>query len=734
MKTITQAFKNEIKQFGRELDSIITYELNGDTIELGNEQLNSVSPHYEGAILKSVMKVLELDSNEDIPLETIINYQFGIKVRNDVVEDYRDNYDYIDFGNYVVYKSEKQEDTNSYKILCYDKMLYSMKDYEALEITYPITINNYIKAIADYMGLTFANYSETYANYNKTIPNELYLSYDSSTETYSSLGYTFRDVLDELAEVTASTICINDNDELEIRYITNTGDTINEDYLKDINVNFGEQYGAINTIVLSRSAGADNIYYPSPLPENPIELKISDNQIMNGNDRDSYLPDIYNELNGLQYYINDFSSTGICYYDVCDRYNVLIGENTYSCVMFNDDIQITTGLIENIHTDLPKESVTDYTKADTTDRKINQTQLIVDKQQGIIDSLVSSTVVVSDTKVGTGQVQLENAYEGQLYKLSISGNISYLYPQNSIEYGYALAPSETLTPNNTLVPSSPVPYGNEIHYPSSDLFTTDYVLEIDDTKYKLDIDFLNYMSASIYDEFVYENGICYIIRRVGVDSSGNMYALDTPVKEMRNGVVLNVKTNSIIKLVSFATAIIGATYLIQNSLTDNFATEVEVQSEIKQTSSSIMQQVNAKVGDEEIVAKLNLAVKNGQGIINLTGNQVTIDSDYFTLSSDGKIESTGGTIGGWNIEQEGLTNDYNFFINNGTKVVQSVTYNYGVSNVYTMSDVLICQAIILGTLPMPGSGTKTFQHYDINNDGQINAIDLLAITTIVEDN
>ena len=97
MKARTQAFKDTIKLFGRELDSIITYELNGETIELGNENLNSVSPHYEGGILKSVMKVLDIDSNIDIPLETVINYQFGVKVRDDEVQDYRDNYDYIDF-------------------------------------------------------------------------------------------------------------------------------------------------------------------------------------------------------------------------------------------------------------------------------------------------------------------------------------------------------------------------------------------------------------------------------------------------------------------------------------------------------------------------------------------------------------------------------------------------------------------------------------------------------------
>ena len=396
MKAHTSEFKNQIKTMGRELDSKITYTLNGVNVELGKEQLNSITPTYQGALLKSVMKELDIDSNVYIPVGTILNYQFGVKVNG--------KYEYLNFGNYVVYKAEKQEDTNSYKLTCYDKMLYSMVDYEKMDITYPISIRDYIKAICNKLGLTFKNANSTFANYDKQIQNELYLTIDGK-----SLEYTFRDVLDELSQVTASCICINENDELEIRYINETNDTIDEEFLKDINVNFGEKYGAINTIVLSRSADSDNIYYPETLPENPFEFKISDNQIMNFNDRVNYLPDIYSKLNGLEFYINDFSSTGICYYELLDRYNVKIGDNTYSCVMLNDEINITQGLEENIYTEMPEETQTDYTKADKTDRKINQTYLIVDKQNQEIKATVQK--IDETTKQMSQVTQTVNGFD-----------------------------------------------------------------------------------------------------------------------------------------------------------------------------------------------------------------------------------------------------------------------------------------------------------------------------------
>jgi len=385
MKVHTSNFKNKIKALGRQTDSKITYTINNEEVELGSENLNSVSSHYESTILKSVMKQLDVDSNIEIPIGTEINYQFGLLVGS--------SYEYLDFGNYIVNKVEKKEDTDSYQITCYDKMLYFMVDYQTptisgTAITYPITIRNYINAIATHLGLTFKNASDTFANYDKQIPQELYLDANGK-----SLGFTFRDVLDDLSQVVAGAICISSNDKLEIRYITDTNDTIDEEYLKSINVNFGKKFGPINSIVLSRSGESDNIYLQDEdsVEENGLcEIKIVDNQIMNDNNRSEYLSDILDTLDGLEFYVNDFASTGICYYDLYDRYNVQIGNEIYSCIMFNDEINITQGLEENIHTEIPNTSETDYKHANKTDRQINQVYIIAKKNEGEIEAVVST--------------------------------------------------------------------------------------------------------------------------------------------------------------------------------------------------------------------------------------------------------------------------------------------------------------------------------------------------------
>lgn len=589
MKTHTNNYKNEIKTLGKQLDSKVTYTVDGTSVELGNSDIISITPRFESNILKSVMKELDIESTVEIPVGTVINYQFGVLVNS--------SYEYLDFGNYIVKEVEKQEDTNSWFIKCCDKMLYAMKNYEQLSISYPITIREYLNTISTYIGLGFANASDTFVNYDKEIPKELYFDEDNN-----NLGYTFRDVLDDLAEVTASTIVINDNDELEVRYINQTvgknlfninndtffnsgvsisviddvltvtttttsasatyvtmpipnsdsllgktvtlsanmstvggrtrltlygvnssgapvsnrgsitsngsttitlpstyptncvgwaltfnsryssvgdmgstttysnvmleegnqatpyepyGDTIDEEYLKDVNVKFGTKYGPVNTVVLSRSAGADKISQsiPSDLPdEQKISVVIADNLIMNDNNRAEYIPAILSQLNGLEYYLNDFSSTGITYYDICDKYNVKVGNTFYKCIMFNDEMLVTQGLQENVHTETPKYEDTDYKKTDKTDQKINQTNLIVDKQGRQITQVISdqsstnerlnetiSTLdgtiqrvsrtetsindIVTTTQVSTGKnsLYLEGVIEGNALSYSVDG-------------------------------------------------------------------------------------------------------------------------------------------------------------------------------------------------------------------------------------------------------------------------------------------------------------------------
>lgn len=660
MKTHTSDYKQQIKLLGRQIDSKITYEINGVTQTLTSEQLNSVTPTFQGAILKSVMKELDVDSNVDIPLGTIVNCKFGVLVNG--------AYEYLNYGNYVVYSSKKQEDTSSYKIVCYDKMLCSMKQNEDLGVTYPISVRDYINALCTKIGLEFKNKNSEFANYDKVIDKELYVGLD----------YTYRDIFDELAQVTASTIYINEEDKVEIKYISDVAvDTIDEDYLKDCNINFGKKYGPINSIVLNRGE-SDNVYLrdeKSVSVNGLCEIKIKENQIMNWNDRSDYLPDILEKLNGLTYYLNDFVSTGITYYDVCDRYNVKIDEKVYSCVIFNDEIQITQGLIENIHTDMPEETETDYKKADKTDRRINSVSISVDKIQKEIDLLNQKVVNLSATVTGINKLELTECSNTPLYKLIISGDDDLLFP------------------NTKLFPGATTYLKNSFLYVNRG---TD-----DEMTYNLGISSLRTL-GTVKDEFILEDGRTTLIKRIGLNSNLEKYVLDEPVTKDLGDLSISLKEgNNTIELPSFSTSRLTATYLLKNQYTDTFATQASVTNQIKVAQDEILIESKSQIleSGDELIASINTTS---------TGNVKIKASD--TISLEGAISANGN----FKIDEKG-----NAIMNSATITGGNITLPDGgkVVGGDGMMSVMIVNASIWSSQFLGGQGFMPMGFEGISGQG-----------------
>ena len=262
MKSHTSNFKDEIKMLGKQQSVRITYTLNNEQIILTDEDINSATPNYEASLLKSVMKVLELDSNVSIPKGTEIKFEYGLLVNG--------AYEYLNYGNYIVAKEpEKQEDTLSYKITCYDKMLYSMKDYEHIEVNYPCKIKKFLTELCKKIGLEFKD--STFANQDREFANELFMTINEDG-TYSSMGYTYRDVLDQIAETTGGCICMTLDDKVEVRYINDTT------YYKTIegeNINIQD---SINLPFEVFKVTGNSVQEGEPIPEVPVEIQnVGDN-------------------------------------------------------------------------------------------------------------------------------------------------------------------------------------------------------------------------------------------------------------------------------------------------------------------------------------------------------------------------------------------------------------------------------------------------------------------------
>lgn len=379
--------------------------------------------------------------------------------------------------------------------------------------------------------------------------------------------------------------------------------------------------GPINSVVLSRSAGSDNIYKKDQdsIEQNGLcELKISDNQIMNNNDRSQFLEEIAENVFGIEYYLNDYVSTGIMYYDLLDMYNVEIFGKTYNCLMLNDEQLITQGLEENIYTERPETSETDYTKADTTDKKINKTNLIVDKQGQRIEGIVSqigdrsekTTTITADidglnskvtniadltnTASGLKTITLENCVEGRLLELNILGN-------NTV-FDY-LFPSDDLFPSDELLP-----------YGDSRIVVTDK----DGNKqvYELGVMDVLRQKNNVYDEYVLKDGVAKVIRRINKDGT---IKDNEEIEELGEYVIYLKEGTNTIEIQNY-TAQIRAKYAIKSDYTDVFATRVEMNSEIKQTADEINLEVRKKVDENEVISKINQSAEQ----ISIEANKISL--------------------------------------------------------------------------------------------------------------
>lgn len=252
MRKHTKEFKSSISTFGRELDSKIT--VLGTELILEKEDLFSVTPVTNSTLLKTVMKEVDFESKKQIGIGQEINVKSGVKVNGE--------YEYIDYGNYSVYKSEYKAETDTYSHICYDKMLKTMIDYTPLDITYPINLREYINAIATKCGLEFADKNSAFANYNTSI-NE---------DHFSNGNYTFRDVLDYIAQLVGGWLCINDNDELEIRYpelAKNYGEASGEslNFISDVSDEISK------LTIDGKSYQATSTDPVSPSPDYPSEIE-----------------------------------------------------------------------------------------------------------------------------------------------------------------------------------------------------------------------------------------------------------------------------------------------------------------------------------------------------------------------------------------------------------------------------------------------------------------------------
>lgn len=759
MKQVSSHFKEAIRK-PKQIDSIITF---GDTI-LDISEINSIRPYFFSRLFKTIMKCMEIDTNVEIAKGTSINVQFGVWVNG--------TFEYIDYGDYVVYSIEKLEDTSSYRILAYDKIVESMTDYD-LSIEYPITIRNYLIAIYEKLNWDSTGIPDTFTNYDKLL----------SQDVHSGINYTYRDVLDEICTV-CGVFLINKNGIPTICKPNDTLEVIDESYLNQNNVKVIQKV-FFNSLVFSRIESTDDIYRKDDdnIVENGLrEFKILNNQILSTTDRDQFVDSLWEYLKNFQYYSFEVESEGIFFLEPADLFTFSINGNNYPTLLLNDDTTITQGTYELLYSETPKETITEYKYASENDKQQNQILFLVDKQNKTIQAVVetqngqSSTLdKLIKTTNNPNYIEAKNAFESYPVQFSFYGDMHYTWLRDTTYLG-----EETYLYDSYLV----IEYENDIQ------------------KIKLPYFDLNY-TDDLYDEFRIENTRAYIIRRL----DNELHPLDEEIIEELGNISILLKNGYNKLYMEDFDLNYSLKYNVQSTLTDTLATKAElkiteeaitnevskkaddkeirtlVEQKITDSETSINSNINKKLNDTtsemnniieqkvtDVENSINMELKNyvsndeytsakifakinsdtsSAGIdadkiilsandilnllagntINLKSRDIVIESDNCSIDAkgnaklkngefEGKLTSNEGDIGGWTINNNGLTNGTVFLNSDGS------------STIYTVADLIIIRGYIMGRtdFELP---PQMIKHYDLNDDGVVNAVDYAILQNLI---
>lgn len=370
MFAVSDEFKRACKALGRQKDTVISYK-NEETGEIAHFRPQNVEYSFSGRMFQTCMAYINVDFKGEVNIhEKVVAFKNGFLIDGE--------FEYINYGDFLVKDIEQNVEKGTTKFTCYDKMLGFMKQYQKLKIEYPCTLLNLIKGICAVCNIEL--YHEDIFNKDLEIP----------VDYYDGLDVTYRDVLDQIAQVTGSTIFIKEG-RLYFSGINSSGEILGSDVLKSIKI--GEHLKPISSLVLSREPHEDNVYAQDvELIESSglSEIRFANNELIDKR-RELIVEPLFEHIKGIEYYTFETEDIGLCYFEPCDK--VILEDlsgNRYDATIFNVNIKLSSGMKQVLSAQI-SQSTTQYKYATTAEKRLKNTEIIVDKQKGEIKSIVEDT-------------------------------------------------------------------------------------------------------------------------------------------------------------------------------------------------------------------------------------------------------------------------------------------------------------------------------------------------------
>lgn len=296
-------------------------------------------------------------------------------------------YEEVPLGKYIITSYEDTKSNNKFKIIAYDFMTKLNGEFSENKIfnpTFPITLKNFYIQFMQSYGIQIEI---------QTLPNENFII----TEMPNFDGMTGRTILGHISSLFAGFAKINRNGNCQIYLQTNTDEQI-DDNIMNTSLVINDKYGPVNTIVVGISnIEGENVTLKdetSIATNGETTIAIFDNPFTYTEElREQVIQDLYDALNGFEYYPTEFKGKALFYLDNADRIQVLDVKTS----------QYVSTIILNQTINIPKTRSSKYSNLALTNTEVKnqyiskskqaktKTEIMVDKQNQIIKSIVSIT-------------------------------------------------------------------------------------------------------------------------------------------------------------------------------------------------------------------------------------------------------------------------------------------------------------------------------------------------------
>ena len=247
-------------------------------------------------------------------------------------------------------------------------------------------------------------------------------------------GITYRDIFTQIAQVTASTCIVGNDDKIYFKPLAATGEQLTYDNM--FKLKLSPIFGEINSVVLSRSPSEDNVYASDEASvgmNGLTEVKIENNEIVD-KDRENAITPIYDALHGISYYPFETTTEGLGWYEIGDGITIVNDAgDLFPTFVFTHSVTIDGAVKETLKTTAETKTQTQYQYATSLAKRIKNTEVIVNKQDQYIKQLVSD-MYEENGVVNEKYTSIYQDIEGIVNSVQNSGGSNLL--KNSVMFAY----------------------------------------------------------------------------------------------------------------------------------------------------------------------------------------------------------------------------------------------------------------------------------------------------------